>query len=70
MRVVKAAGGQFEINATETELSILCNCLNEVCNGIHIFEFETRLGATMEDVSSMLDAVLAGLRASGSGAKP
>jgi len=51
MRVVKAAGSQFEISATETELSILCNCLNEVCNGIHVFEFEfefefeTRLGS-------------------------
>ena len=69
MRIAKAAGGQFEISVTETEMSILCNCLNEVCNGIHIFEFETRLGATIEDVSSMLDTVLAGLRASGSGAK-
>jgi len=45
MRVVKAAGSQFEISATETELSILCNCLNEVCNGIHVFEFQTRLGS-------------------------
>jgi hypothetical protein len=67
MRVVKVAGSQFEISATETELSILCNCLNEVCNGIHIFEFETRLGATMEDVLSMLDTLLATLRAAPDG---
>jgi len=32
MRVVKVAGSQFEISVTETELSILCGCLNEVCN--------------------------------------
>jgi len=68
MRVAKAAGDQFEISATETELSILCGCLNEVCNGIHIFEFETRLGATVEDVSSMLDALLAAVRAPRGGA--
>jgi len=70
MRVVKVAGSQFEISVTETELSILCGCLNEVCNGIHIFEFETRLGVTMEDVSSMLDTMIAGLRASEGSAKP
>ena len=68
MRVVKVAGSQFEISVTETELSILCGCLNEVCNGIHIFEFETRLGATVEDVSSMLDALLAAVRAPRGGA--
>ena len=62
MKVVKVAGSQFEISVTETELSILYGCLNEVCNGIHIFEFETRPGATMEDVSSMLDTLLAALR--------
>ena len=68
MRVVKVAGSQFEISVTETELSILCGCLNKVCNGIHIFEFETRLGATVEDVSSMLDALLAAVRAPRGGA--
>lgn len=63
MRIVSVADDLFEISVTDTELSILANCLNEVCHGISVFEFETRLGATREDVSSMLDSLLAALRA-------
>lgn len=62
MRVISVPDGHFEISVDDRELSTFSNCLNEVCNGIHISEFETTLGATMEDVASMLDTLLASLR--------
>lgn len=34
-----------EINITEEELLISNSALNEICNGIDIAEFETRIGA-------------------------
>ncbi len=63
MKIASVAADHFEISVNEAELATLCNCLNEVCNGIHVFEFATRLGATREEVSSMLNALLAALRA-------
>lgn len=42
------------IRLTTTELAILKNALNEVCNGLDQFEFETRMGSTHEEVESLL----------------
>jgi len=36
---------------------ILNAALNEVCNGIKIFEFETRIGADRERVAALLNEV-------------
>ncbi|MBN9559428.1 MAG: hypothetical protein J0H14_01705 [Alphaproteobacteria bacterium] len=63
MKITSVASNQFAISVNEAELATLCNCLNEVCNGIHVFEFATRLGAAREEVLSMLDALLAALDA-------
>ena len=35
-------------------MGTLVNALNEVCNGIDIFEFETRLGASLDEVKSLM----------------
>jgi hypothetical protein len=43
------------ITLSRSELDILQNCLNETANGIAIPEFETRLGATIEDVRQLLE---------------
>ena len=44
----------IEILATRAELDVLRQCLNEVCSGIAIPEFETRIGASIDDVRVML----------------
>jgi hypothetical protein len=44
----------IQIFAPRAELDILRQCLNEVCNGIAIPEFETRIGAAIDDVRAML----------------
>ena len=39
------------------ELAIIHSSLNEVCNGIEVFEFETRVGATREEAQELLNAL-------------
>jgi hypothetical protein len=38
------------------------NCLNEVCHGIDLFEFETRIGASKEETRRVLETMLAAQR--------
>jgi len=41
------------------ELVIVCNALNEVCNGINLHdEFETRIGASVEEARRLLARLL------------
>ena len=49
---------QVEIELNKNELGIICNALNEICNGIDVFEFETRIGANVDDVKELLKKVL------------
>jgi hypothetical protein len=44
--------------ATEAELALVANALNEVCNGVHISdpEFATRLGAQRDVARALLVA--------------
>jgi hypothetical protein len=37
------------------DVRVLCQSLNEVLNGIDVFEFETRLGASRDEVNELLD---------------
>lgn len=43
-----------ELQLSREELLILNNALNEACNGLSLFDFETRMGATREEVQSVL----------------
>lgn len=42
------------IELSDRELILINNALNEVCNGIDVPEFETRLGGTTEEASRLL----------------
>ncbi|MCH4091117.1 hypothetical protein [Acetobacter sp.] len=50
-----------EIELSHDELLILNAALNEVCNGIEMFEFETRIGAPRDSVERLLSEVQAAL---------
>jgi hypothetical protein len=50
---------KYEILLTSDEMMIITNCMNEVCNGIDVPEFSTRIGAEKDEVESMLDSLLA-----------
>ncbi|NWD07655.1 hypothetical protein [Pseudomonas gingeri] len=45
------------VNLSLAELLIISSALNEVCNGIEVFEFETRIGASEERVADFLGEV-------------
>ena len=65
MQVLAASRQAVQIELSLTELQLICNCLNEVCNGIDVPEFETRLGVTPEfadafhaEVRGVIDATV------------
>jgi hypothetical protein len=39
---------------SKDELLLLCNSLNEVCNGIEVPEFDSRIGASIEETEIIL----------------
>jgi len=57
MEVIDATGTQSHIGISRDELLIVNAALNEVCNGIEVFEFETRIGANRERVAALLREV-------------
>jgi len=57
MMVQRTTDGKYTITATTDELVALGNCLNEVCNGIDLFELETRIGASREKIAEMLATI-------------
>jgi hypothetical protein len=57
MRRVKAERHLMTVELSASELGILNNALNEVCNGIDLPEFDTRMGAQKRDVLKLLNEV-------------
>jgi hypothetical protein len=55
MRDIEVRRDGASVHLTANELHILSNALNEILNGIAVSEFETRLGATRVDVSTLLE---------------
>jgi Asp-tRNA(Asn)/Glu-tRNA(Gln) amidotransferase C subunit len=41
------------IDISEDEIQIVHAALNEICNGIELFEFETRIGAPRDRVATL-----------------
>lgn len=50
-------GKQAQLTLGENELLILNSALNEICNGISVSEFETRIGASKEEVCTLLSEI-------------
>ena len=48
-----------ELVLTDDDLIVLNACLNELCNGVHIeeWEFQTRIGSTRMEVRALLDRI-------------
>jgi hypothetical protein len=45
------------ISITEDELLVICNSLNEVCNGIDVEEFDARMGTSPDNARRLLGAL-------------
>lgn len=54
MDVVSVDEKQTELSLDNKELLILNAALNEVCNGLSVPEFETRIGASKEAAFTLL----------------
>jgi len=57
MRVMKTGNNEFHLAISEQELIIINNSLNEICHGINIHEFQTRIGASKEAVGNLLSQI-------------
>ena len=62
MNITKTPNSAFHIELSEEELGTIGNCLNEVCNGIEVFEFQTRIGVTREAVQELLRMIVQSYR--------
>lgn len=57
MQVINTAVDRSRVELDRNELLIMNAALNEICNGIALFEFETRIGADRERVAALLKQV-------------
>lgn len=57
MELIDITCESSQIAVTRDELLIVNAALNEVCNGIAVFEFETRIGADRDRVSALLKKI-------------
>lgn len=57
MEVIDATAERSRISMSRDELLIVSAALNEVCNGIELFEFETRIGADRKTVNDLLKEI-------------
>ncbi|MBY5815915.1 hypothetical protein [Rhizobium leguminosarum] len=54
MKLISVAEADLMVSTNLEELHIFHAALNEICNGIEIFEFETRIGASLEEVKGVM----------------
>jgi hypothetical protein len=59
MVIMRTENDVFHAKITKDELIMIGNCLNEVCHGMDLFEFETRVGASKEETCRVLEQILA-----------
>jgi len=57
MRILSSTRDAITIEFSKDELESINNSLNEVCNGIDVPEFSTRMGATKAEVLELLRRV-------------
>lgn len=48
---------KITIEISKEELGVLSNALNEVCNGIEVWEFDTRMGIKIEGAKAILESL-------------
>lgn len=57
MEIIGVIGEKSQVSMSRDEFLIVNAALNEVCNGIAVFEFETRIGADRDRVAALLKEV-------------
>lgn len=54
MKHKRIASDEVDLRLTREELGIITNALNEVCHGLELWEFATRMGAEKAEVLKVL----------------
>lgn len=57
MKLIEIVDAEINISLSLEEMLVVNAALNEICNGIEVFEFETRIGKTREWVADLLEEV-------------
>jgi hypothetical protein len=57
MNAIKINKDKIILELSADELGVLSNALNEVCNGIEVWEFDTRMGIKIENARIILEAL-------------
>jgi len=57
MEILERSKGKAVISFFNDELVILNNALNEICNGVDIPQFETRVGYPRERVEALFEHI-------------
>jgi len=57
MELVKLEGRGAVVALNESELLMLNAALNEICNGIDVQEFDTRIGSSKDSVAHLLEKI-------------
>jgi hypothetical protein len=58
MEILERSKGKAVISFFNDELVILNNALNEICNGVDIPQFETRVGYPRERVEALFELII------------
>ncbi|MGF6525215.1 hypothetical protein [Variovorax sp. PvP013] len=53
MKIVEINNDSISVSLNLDQLLIIHCALNEVVNGLDVFEFETRIGSTLEEVGEL-----------------
>ena len=57
MNAIKINKDKIILEISKDELGVLSNALNEVCNGIEVWEFDTRMGIKIDNARVMLESL-------------
>ena len=57
MNAIKINKDKIVLELSKDELGVLSNALNEVCNGIEVWEFDTRMGIKIENARIILESL-------------
>jgi hypothetical protein len=57
MEIIESTNDKTMVSLSSTELVIMNNALNEICHGVEIPQFETRIGYTLPEVEELLNQI-------------
>lgn len=62
MKLLSVSNANVTIEFSRNEILLIAKALNEVCNEIEVWEFETRLGASKETAIQILNELVSYLK--------